>query len=110
MLGIKLSALIIGTMASITSIQPQKEIGFYPMTTIVSDVYEIETETEKEYQITIEDFNGNEWVFISEDGDWVEGDIASVIMSDNRTEEIEDDQIIDVKYSGWFEGWTEKGK
>lgn len=103
MLGIKLSTLIIGTMASITSVQPQKEVGYYPTTTVITDVCEVEIETEKEYQLTLEDFNGNEWVYISEDGDWFEGDIVSLIMCDNGTEDIEDDIIIYTKYSGYFE-------
>lgn len=103
MLGIKLSALIIGTMASITSVQPQKEVGYYPTTTVITDVCEVEIETEKEYQLTLEDFNGNEWVYISEDGDWFEGDMVSLIMCDNGTEDIEDDIIIYTKYSGYSE-------
>ena len=103
MLGIKLSALIIGTMASITSVQPQKEVGYYPTTTVVSNVCEVEVETEKKYWLTLEDFNGDEWVYISEDADWLEGDIISLIMCDNGTEDIEDDIIIYTRYSGYSE-------
>ena len=105
MLGIKLSSLIIGTMASITSCQPQKEVGYYPTTTVVSNVCEceVEVETEKNYWLTLEDFNGNKWGYISEDGDWLEGDIVSLIMCDNGTKEIEDDIIVYVRYSGYSE-------
>ena len=103
MLGIKLSSLIIGTVASITSYQPQKEVGYYPTTAVISNVCEVEVETEKKYQLTLEDFNGDEWAYISEDGDWLEGDIANLIMCDNGTEEIEDDIIIYAKYSGYSE-------
>ena len=104
MLGIKLSSLIIGTVASITSCQPQKkEVGYYPTTTVVSNVCEVEVETEKKYCLTLEDFNGNAWGYISEDGDWLEGDIVNLIMCDNGTEEIEDDIIIYARYSGYFE-------
>ena len=104
MLGIKLSSLIIGTVASITSCQPQKEeVGYYPTTAVISNVCEVEVETEKNYWLTLEDFNGNKWAYISEDGDWLEGDIASLIMCDNGTEKIEDDIIVYVKYSGYSE-------
>ena len=102
MLGVKLSSLIIGTVASITSCQPQKEVGYYPTTAVISNVCEVEVETEKKYQLTLEDFNGDAWAYISEDGDWLEGDIANLIMCDNGTEEIEDDIIIYARYSGYF--------
>ena len=103
MLGIKLSSLIIGTVASITSCHPQKEVGYYPATTVVSSVCEVEVETEKKYWLTLKDFNGNEWTYISEDSDWLKGDIASLIMCDNGTEDIEDDIIIYARYSGYSE-------
>ena len=103
MLGIKLSALIIGTVASITSCQPQKEVGYYPTTAVISNVCEAEVETEKNYWLTLEDFNGNKWAYISENADWLEGDIVSLIMCDNGTEDITDDMIIYVKYSGYSE-------
>lgn len=101
MLGIKLSSLIIGTVASITSYQPQKEVGYYPTTAVISNVCEVEVETEKKYRLTLEDFNGDRWAYISEDGDWLEGDIVNLIMCDNGTEKIEDDIIIYLKYSGY---------
>ena len=103
MLGIKLSSLIIGTVASITSCQPQKEVGYYPTTAVISNVCEVEVETEKKYCLTLEDFNGDAWGYISEDGDWLEGDIVSLIMCDNGTEEIKDDIIVYVKYNGYSE-------
>src|SRR5574344_985123 len=103
MLGIKLSSLIIGTVASITSCQPQKEVGYYPTTTVISNVCEVEVDTEKKYCLTLEDSNGDKWVYISEDGDWLEGDIVNLIMCDNGTEEIKDDIIINANYSGYSE-------
>ena len=103
MLGIKLSSLIIGTVASITSCQPQKEVGYYPTTTVISNVCEVEVETKKKYWLTLEDSNGDAWSYISEDDDWLEGDIVNLIMCDNGTEEIEDDIIIYARYSGYSE-------
>lgn len=71
--------------------------ALYPMTTVV-----IETD-DKNDVVTCVDFNGNEWAF---DGveDWAVGDIASMIMCDNGTDEIYDDIICDVRYSGWICG------
>ena len=103
MLGVKLSSLIIGTVASITSCQPQKEVGYYPTTAVISNVCETEVETEKKYWLTLEDFNGDAWGYISEDGDWFEGDIVNLIMCDNGTEDIKDDMIIYARYSGYSE-------
>ena len=103
MLGIKLSSLIIGTVASITNCHPQKEVGYYPTTAVISSVCEVEVETEKKYCLTLKDFNDNKWAYISEDGDWLKGDIANLIMCDNGTEDIEDDIIIYTIYSGYSE-------
>lgn len=75
-------------------------INEYPMTTVVTNVnYTTDI-------VTIQDFNGFEWQF-SGCEDWTKGDICSCIMSDNGTPLIFDDEIITVKYDGWFSGWTE---
>ena len=55
--------------------------------------------------MTVEDFNGNLWQFDGAE-DWVEGDICTLIMNSKGTEEIKDDTIISVHYSGYFEGWN----
>lgn len=52
--------------------------------------------------IVIEDFNGNCWEW-SDVEDWDVGDIASMIMDDNSTEQIFDDSILDICYSGVIE-------
>ena len=68
----------------------------YPTTGIVSEVnYE-------ENLVSVEDFNGNIWQF-SEIEDWSVGDICSLIMDSKKTEEIEDDEILSVRYSGYIE-------
>lgn len=69
----------------------------YPMTTVVS---KLDTELDLVY---CTDFNGMIWVFEGIE-DWEVGDIASMIMADNRTEQIIDDMIIQVRYSGYIEG------
>lgn len=68
----------------------------YPTTAVVSEVnYE-------ENLVSVEDFNGNIWQFTETD-DWAVGDICSMIMDSKKTEEIEDDEILSVRYSGFIE-------
>lgn len=49
--------------------------------------------------VTICDESGNLWDFYGVE-DWQEGDKVAMIMSDNRTEIIYDDEIVDVRYIG----------
>lgn len=65
----------------------------YPLSTIVYDV------CEENDIVTIEDFNGNLWQFSGVE-DWRKGDICAVIFDSKGTEEIKDDEIIKVRYSG----------
>ena len=72
--------------------------SLYPMMGVVTEVnYATDT-------VTIVDFNGNEWEF-SECEDWFVGDVCASIMSDNGTPLIFDDEIVQVKYDGWLDGW-----
>lgn len=73
-------------------------INEYPMTTVVTSV-DYTTDI-----VTIQDFNGFEWQFTGTE-DWTEGSICSCIMSDKGTPYIFDDEIITVKYDGWFDGF-----
>lgn len=54
--------------------------------------------------IILMDFNGNEWIW-SDVEDYEKGDIIAAIMEDNGTEIIYDDIIINIRYSGYIEGW-----
>lgn len=49
--------------------------------------------------VTCEDANGNLWQFKGCD-DWMLGDIAAMMLDDHGTEEIYDDEITGVWYSG----------
>lgn len=54
------------------------------------------------------DFNGEVWELDAED--WDAGDMVSVLMDDMETESIDDDEIVEYKYSGWVIGcwgWSE---
>lgn len=96
MFGLTISAIV--ATASLFTAIPQINMGFYPMTTVVTDVnYDTD-------EVTCTDFNGNKWAFTGCE-DWLEGDICSMIMCDNGTETIYDDIIISERYDGWFDGW-----
>ena len=50
--------------------------------------------------VVVEDFSGNLWAFYGVE-DWQIGDCVSLVMDDAGTEEIYDDEILSVRYSGW---------
>lgn len=54
--------------------------------------------------LILTDFNGNDWIWI-EVKDYNIGDIVAAIMDDNNTEIIYDDNIINLRYTGYTEGW-----
>ena len=72
--------------------------NYYGMTAVVTHVSEA-TDT-----VTIKDFNGNLWQFKGTE-DWAVGDVASCIMDNHGTVFIRDDSIVNVRYSGYFDGW-----
>lgn len=72
--------------------------NLYAMTTVVTKV--------DGKIITCTDFNGISWEFETEYiEDWMVGDYASLVMSDNGTKEsIYDDVVISAEYDGWLDG------
>ena len=66
----------------------------YGLTTVITDI--------TDDTVTCIDFNGNEWQFTGAE-DWAVNDIAALVMFNNGTPEIEDDEIITATYSGWTE-------
>lgn len=70
----------------------------YPQTFVVGNV-------DYEHDImTLVDCNENEWECYGIE-DYNIGDIIAAIMNDNNTEIIFDDEIIDLRYAGYMEGW-----
>lgn len=51
-----------------------------------------------------QDFNGEVWCF-SGCEDWAINDVCSMVMYDNHTPIISDDEIVSMKYCGWFDRW-----
>ena len=90
--------LCIGANANVDAAS-EKTANLYAMTTVLVDI------NDECKLITCKDFNGNEWCFTDLEGDWVVGDIVSMIMNDRGTPIIYDDEIVSVRYDGWFDGW-----
>ena len=90
--------LMIGTACE-AKVEAKPTETLYPMTTIVVDL------DHENDVVTCKDFNGYLWQFEGCE-DWQEGDICSMIMSDNGTPKIFDDEIVSIKYDGYFEGWN----
>lgn len=67
--------------------------GYYPLTTVI---YNMDRENDI---VTVEDANGNLWEFEGCE-DWEIGDICSLLMFDNGTISIYDDEIIITHYNG----------
>ena len=97
----KLIALINALIAMLTAFVGtlSKPVGNeYALTTQVVQVdYENDV-------VVCQDFNGNLWKFKGCE-DWLYGDIASMVMNDKGTPEKYDDEIISVRYGGWFDGF-----
>jgi len=95
-------AIILGVSVGITilllTLIPTSKT--YGLTTVVTDI------SKANDRVTCQDFNGNLWQFEGVE-DWCVNDIATLIMDDNGTKEIKDDEILDVRYGGYFEGWLE---
>lgn len=84
-------------LAIMTSAAPASNAqNEYPETFVVTEV------NQKENYILLETFSGNVFRWNNSE-DWMTGDIASAIMDSNGTEEVEDDRIIKLQYSGYME-------
>lgn len=86
-IGIAVATFFAGTKVAISRL--------YPAYTVVTEVnYETD-------EVFCEDFVGNVWSFYGTE-DWIEGDIASLLMDTMGTEEtIYDDEIVRARYTGW---------
>ena len=74
----------------------------YPECGKVVEVIDI-TETNPMDLITVETFNGNQFMFAVDQGDYEINDVIAMIMSDRNTETVTDDEVITAKYCGWME-------
>ena len=90
-------ALIFITLVAIgcTTVKTTKE-NLYALSTVV-----IKVDRENDI-VTFEDFNGNMWE-IEGCEDWEINDIGALLMNNNGTENIYDDEIVQAHYNGWVD-------
>lgn len=77
--------------------------GYYPATFIVT---EVSWDADRELQIlAAETATGIEYRWYDDAGDWAEGDLVSAVMYDMETPEVTDDLVLDARYAGipeWY--------
>lgn len=94
-----LTLAVIGGLIALVVLSEKPVSDSYAMTTKV-------VELDRENDVVVcEDFNGNLWEFYGCE-DWQIDDIASLLMDDNGTPTIYDDEIVSARYNGTFEGWN----
>jgi len=96
---IVLIVVLVSTLCGMLMNQLLNSADSYALTT---EVVELDRENDI---VVCEDFNGNLWEFYGCE-DWQIDDIASLLMNDNGTPTIYDDEIVSARYNGTFEGWN----
>jgi hypothetical protein len=94
MVGLACAGFVLGSYAIHHDDVPAAEGNCYALT---CEVVEVDRDSDI---VTCEDSNGNLWEFYGCE-DWQVGDCASLLMWDNGTENITDDEIISARYNSW---------
>ena len=97
----KIFAILMALLTMVSN-APVQNVEIYAKTTVVIEVnYEDDV-------VVVADMMKREWSFSGTE-DWIEGDIASLLMSNNgTTDTCYDDIVLDARYDGWiddYEGW-----
>lgn len=87
-------AALLASIASSAITQANITIHTYPATAVITEINE-STET-----ITACSANGNRITIHAAPEDWFPGDLISLTMHDNGTATVEDDRILQIRYSG----------
>lgn len=96
LLGLVLSLNVLGSQPEAVPNHEEIIENYYPLSCYV-DYIDYDNNI-----VTVVDFGTeNEWEFEGVE-DWMEGDICSMIMYDNGTQTIYDDEIVKVKYCGYI--------
>ena len=74
--------------------------GLYPHTAIVSEINTIDDGILPYTEVIVVDAAGRSWAFYDDQEDWFVGDLCSMIMFDNGTEIVHDDEVISARYAG----------
>lgn len=80
-------------------------MGVVACAEIYPQMFVVDLVQREQNKVFLLDFNGDIWVIFGTE-DWQAGDIAAAIMNDMNTPTIEDDEILDLRYTGYFEDWT----
>lgn len=81
------------------------DVNIYPTTACVIAVNY--NENDKGNAVVVTTFSDIKYVFYTNEPDeWLPGDIVALTMSDNGTEDVLDDAIIEYRYTGWVEQWA----
>ena len=89
-----IAAALLASLASAAITQSSITAHTYPQTAVITEIDE-SAET-----ITVTCANGNRFSFRSAPEDWFPGDLVSMTMHDNGTATVEDDRILQIRYSG----------
>lgn len=80
---------------------------YYPWCLEITDIEDVDGDfcvvTGKIYPVSSDSFS---YRFMAYDWDWDIGDLAAVILSDNRTPEVYDDTVLSAKYIGYVADTT----
>ena len=87
-------AALLASLASSAITQANITAHTYPQTAVITEIDE-PAET-----ITVTCANGNQFTFHSAPEDWFCGDLVSLLMHDNCTDTVQDDKILQIRYSG----------
>lgn len=103
MMTAKIKAILAILTVSLTGIATRCETinDLYSVAMIVTELDE-ENDT-----VIMQDANGNIWSFEGIE-DWFVGDLASVMLDKNGTQEIYDDTIVKVRYTGVIDYFEDK--
>lgn len=85
-----LAALLLAYIAGQTCMSAH----IYPETAVLTSINSAAEE------ITVTCANGNRFAVRTASEDWCIGDLCSLLVYDNNTETVEDDKILQIRYSG----------
>lgn len=93
-------ALILSVITGAIATSIPKPKNLYPETAIVVST------NESQNLLTLMTATGHVFTYETPIEDWLPGDICSMIMNSRGTETVEDDRILQIRYSGRPEDYT----
>lgn len=91
---------ILSTIISLGGNPFDHQAVIYPKSAIVTEV------NYHDDYIVLLDLNGDEWLYDGAE-DWLVGDFVAMMMWNNDTLDIYDDEIISIRYEGYCDDWDE---